>query len=52
MGANLNTGLAYGEVLIVAPSLPGIDQIPEVDTIGDLGYRVRLLQGEVDDQRL
>jgi hypothetical protein len=39
-------------VLIVAPSLAGINQTPEIDTIGELGYRVRLLQGDVDDQRL
>ena len=45
-------GLAYRDVLIVAPTLPGINQIPEVDTISELGYRVRLLQGDVDDQRL
>ena len=45
-------GLAYSEVLIVAPDGPGLNQVPEVDAIAELGYRVRLLQGEVDDQRL
>jgi hypothetical protein len=45
-------GMAYRNVLIVAPSAVGIRQIPEVDAIAGLGYQVRLLQGEVDDQRL
>ncbi len=44
--------LAYEDVLVVAPDLAGVSQVPEVDAIGDLGYRVRLLQGEVDDRRL
>lgn len=47
--------LVFPKVLIVAPggiAGEGINQVPEIDAISNLGYQVRLLQGNVTDERL
>jgi hypothetical protein len=44
--------MEYSSILVVAPDEPGVNAVPEVDAISELGYRVRVLQGQVDDERL
>lgn len=42
----------YNKVLFIAPSDSGLDVAPEVDTLAELGYTARALQGTVTPERV
>lgn len=42
----------YARVLFIAPSDSGLDVVPEVDTLSELGFNVRVLQGDVTAERI
>jgi hypothetical protein len=44
--------MAYKRVLFVAPGDSGLDVLPEIDALYELGYQTQSLQGRVTRQRL